>query len=38
MDNEKNSFEFYNYLKKIINEMESEEEYNEIIILKNYYL
>ena len=34
MDNEKNSFEFYNYLKKIINEMESEEEYNEIIILK----
>ncbi len=33
-NNDKNSFEFYNYLKKIINEMESEEEYNEIIILK----
>ena len=33
-NNDKNSFEFYTYLKKIINEMESEEEYNEIIILK----
>ena len=34
MDNEKNTFDFYNYLEKIINEMESEEEYNDIIILK----
>ena len=34
MDNEKNTFDFYNCLGKIINEMESEEEYNEIIILK----
>ncbi len=33
-NNDKNSFDFYTYLKKIINEMESEEEYNEIIILK----
>jgi len=34
MDNEKNTFDFYNCLGKIINEMESEEEYNDIIILK----
>ena len=33
-NNDKNSFEFYTYLKKIIIEMESEEEYNEIIKLK----
>ena len=34
MDNEKNTFDFYKSLEKIINEMESEEEYNDIIILK----
>ncbi len=36
MNNDKKSFDFYNFIKKIINEMESKEEFNKIRPLKNY--
>ena len=36
MNDDKKSFHYYNYIKKIINEMESKEEFNIIKPLKNY--
>ena len=35
MNDDKKSFRCYNYIKKIINEMESKEEFNIIRPLKN---
>ncbi len=35
MNNDKISFDFYNYLKKIINEKESEEEFKNLYLLIN---
>ena len=38
MNHDKKSFHFYNYIKKIINEMESKEEFNKITLKKLYLL
>ena len=34
MNDNKKSFHYYNYIKKIINEMESKEEFNKITLKK----
>ena len=38
MNDDKKSFHYYNYIKKIINEMESKEEFNKITLKKLYLL
>ena len=38
MNDDKKSFRCYNYRKKIINEMESKEEFNKITLKKLYLL